>query len=158
MPSIKSIYAIFGSARRLNILKRMPISILFIFAPLVFNTTAPFSVIMLLPLIAPNNSSISFAIRSITFNFSASSAVIETLFLTASSAHCSFLPLLWAMPFMYAAASFSSFAAISPFVSPPLMLTGCAAPIFVPGVIAAICAAIAIKVPADAALAPLGAT
>ncbi len=43
-------------------------------------------------------------------------------------------------------------------MSPPPLFTGCAAPIAVLGAIAATCAAIVMKVPAEAARPPAGAT
>ena len=58
---------------------------------------------------------------------------------------------------MKAAASFSTFFSIV-LSAPPPRATGDAAPIFVAGAIAATCAAIVMKTPADAARAPVGAT
>ena len=57
-----------------------------------------------------------------------------------------------------AAASFSALARRSPSMSPPDPLTGCAAPMFVVGAIAATWPARVMKVPADAARAPGGET
>ena len=60
---------------------------------------------------------------------------------------------------MVAAASCSTFfASTSPTVLAAAPPTGCAAPVLVPGAIAATSAAISRKNPADAACAPLGAT
>ena len=58
---------------------------------------------------------------------------------------------------MNAAASFSSFVFITSSIFSPRR-TGCAAPVFVPGAIAAMSAASRMKKPADAARLPLGAT
>ena len=61
----------------------------------------------------------------------------DTLLRTASSAHCAFRPRRSASDLMYAAASFSTLRFISSSMGPPPSATGCAAPMFVPGAIAA---------------------
>ena len=99
----------------------------------------------------------SFVTRSITCNCRASLSVAEMLFLTASSAHCAFLPLLSARDLIYAAASFVAFSAIVLSIFSPTP-TGWAAPMLVPGAIAATWAARVRKTPAEAALLPLGET
>ena len=53
---------------------------------------------------------------------------------------------------------FSIFTHMSCPMSPPLLSTGCAAPIVVPGAIAATCAASVTNIPAEVADAPVGAT
>jgi hypothetical protein len=57
----------------------------------------------------------------------------------------------------YAAASFSTFCFMTASISAPIR-TGCAAPVAVPGAIAATSPASSRKNPADAARPPLGAT
>jgi hypothetical protein len=57
-----------------------------------------------------------------------------------------------------AAASFSIFFMLSLSMLPPPTATGWAAPMLVAGAMAATCAAIVTKTPADAARAPVGAT
>ena len=59
---------------------------------------------------------------------------------------------------MKAAASFATFSDITGSMALPLPSTGCAAPLFVPGAIAATSADSRMKNPADAARAPPGAT
>src|SRR5512139_233355 len=58
---------------------------------------------------------------------------------------------------MNAAASLVTFSPMTESI-PPCRLTGCAAPMLVPGAIAAMCAASVMNTPADPACAPLGAT
>ena len=81
-----------------------------------------------------------------------------TLWRTACSTQSSLRPRCCAIVRAKVAAKFSIFWPISPLTSPPPSSTGCAAPIVVPGAIAARFAASVMKVPADAALAPDGAT
>ena len=109
-------------------------------------------------------------IMSITFFLSASSAVTETLFLTESTAHSAFLPLSFAMLSIKDDAKFSIFSFItsedlSSFFSsgffpgplwPPPSITGWAAPMLVPGDMAATWAESVMKTPAEVAVAPLG--
>ena len=76
---------------------------------------------------------------------------------TALSATATLRPRLFAIVRMNAAASFSIFVfMISSIFSP--RRTGCAAPVFVPGAIAATSADSRMKNPADAARLPAGAT
>ena len=100
----------------------------------------------------------SSAVRSMTLRSTASEPVTETDSRTACSAHSALRPRTSAIPRMSAAASFVIFALRSPSMSSPLPETGCAAPIWVLGAIAAMCPAIVIKVPAEAARAPAGPT
>ncbi len=99
---------------------------------------------------------------SITPFSRASLAGVDILLRTASSAHCSFLPRSLAMLCAYATASlvtFSTMVSLSPSFSWVLpILTGWAAPIFVPGAMAAMSEASVMMAPADAARAPLGET
>ena len=57
-----------------------------------------------------------------------------------------------------AAVSFSIFSFMMSSILPPVMVTGWAAPVFVPGAIAAMSALSRMKNPADAARLPLGVT
>jgi len=99
------------------------------------------------------------ATRSITSCSTASLAVMETLRRTASSAQRALRPRSSAMARARAAASFTTFASMTSSVSPPPpMPTGCAAPMFVPGAMAATFAARVMNMPADAARAPDGVT
>ena len=101
----------------------------------------------------------SLAIRSIMWSLSASWAGAETLFLTASSAHLAFLPRFMAILTARAARSFSTFLDMVLFASISLpMVTGWAAPMFVPGAMAAMSALRVRRAPAEAALAPGGYT
>ena len=59
---------------------------------------------------------------------------------------------------MNAAASFSILRIISLSTAPPPAATGCAAPMFVAGAMAATCAASVMNAPAEAARAPVGDT
>ena len=58
----------------------------------------------------------------------------------------------------YAATSEAAFSAAVSSIASPVPETGCAAPIWVPGAIAAMSAAIVMRKPAEAARAPLGPT
>ena len=156
IPMIINIYAMLGSLKAFKILSLRPISILTRSASFVLNTLFPPSVTTSRPSIWTRRSSMLDATRSIILRSNASFSVTETLDLTASSAHFTFLPLFSAIDFMYAAASFSTFFFISLSISPPPKATGWAAPIFVPGVMAAICEASVMKTPAEADLAPEG--
>jgi hypothetical protein len=96
---------------------------------------------------------------SITFLSKASLAVRETLLRTIDAATPAFLPRSSARDRICAARSlvifrFSSLSC----TSCPEALTGWAAPMFVPGAMAAIWAAITRNAPADAARAPVGPT
>ena len=105
-----------------------------------------------------SRSSMSLAMISMTFFLSASCAVIETLRRTASIAHSAFLPRCRAIVSPNEAVKFSIFSPMTPLTSCPPLATGCAAPMLVAGAIAAMCPAMVMKTPADAAPAPLGAT
>ncbi len=95
---------------------------------------------------------------SITWRLSASASLIVALWRTACSIHCSLRPRSRAILPANDAVKFSIFVPTTPLISLPPSPTGCAAPIVVPGAIAAIAAASVIKVPAEAALAPDGET
>jgi hypothetical protein len=82
----------------------------------------------------------------------------DTLSRTAFSAHWTFRPRCCAIDSESDAAKFSIFFPAAPFGASPLLSTGCAAPMFVPGAIAATWPASAMNTPADPAPAPLGAT
>ena len=98
------------------------------------------------------------AMKSTTFNSTASRALKDEAFLTVSSSLSWLRPRSWAMLRIRAAASFSTLLArVSPKSCPP-EATGVAAPILVPGAITAKLAAAVMKVPAEPALAPLGET
>jgi hypothetical protein len=87
----------------------------------------------------------------------ASRSVADTLCRTAFSAQSAFRPRSRAIVRTKAAASFSIFFIDSLSTWPPTA-TGCAAPMFVAGAMAATCAASVMKAPADAARAPVGDT
>ena len=93
-----------------------------------------------------------------TFFLSASFSVIATLLRTAWIAHSVLRPRFCAMLSLNEAVKFSIFSPITPLTSWPPPATGWAAPILVPGAIAAICPAIVMNTPADPAPAPLGET
>ena len=97
------------------------------------------------------------ATRSTILSFTASRSVADTDDRTAFSAHSALRPRSVAMVRAKAAASFSIFLTISLSGVPPPTVTGCAAPMFVAGAIAATCAAMVMNTPADAARAPVGA-
>ena len=88
----------------------------------------------------------------------ASVSVNERLSRTASSASCALRPRPDAHVLAAAATSDASFFAIVGSSFSPLPSTGCAAPMWVPGAIAAMSAAMVIRKPADAARAPEGPT
>ncbi len=96
--------------------------------------------------------------RSIRPFSSASSAVNERLSTTAASASSALRPLRAASERIWAAASCSTFSPSAPSISSPCPPTGWAAPVLVPGAMAATSAAIRMKNPAEAAWAPLGDT
>ncbi len=98
------------------------------------------------------------AMISMTVSRSASVSVRAVLWRTASSAQRMFLWRFSLMDRMNAAASLVIFWLITESGSLPCMPTGCAAPTFVPGAIAATCDASRMNAPADAACAPAGET
>ena len=104
----------------------------------------------------------SSAMRSMTFVASASSAVMETLSITADLAHPALRCRLSAMDFAKVEVSFSIFCFItsSDFSTLPLApsSTGCAAPMRVCGAMAAMSAAMVMNTPALPARAGAGAT
>jgi hypothetical protein len=118
------------------------------------------------PFILAKKSAMSDAITSATPALSASSAEMESLLVTALMAHSTLRFFCWVMDLRYAVASFRTFSSIGSFFFsslPPLMdgreppiMTGCAAPMLVPGAMATMPEAIAIKTPAEAARAPCG--
>ncbi len=89
---------------------------------------------------------------------SASRSPIAALLRTASSTQSALRPRSCAIERANEAVKFSIFSPITPATSSPPVPTGWAAPIVVPGAIAAIFAASVINVPAEAAPAPDGAT
>ena len=93
-----------------------------------------------------------------TLSRRASVSVIEMLLRTASSAQWMFLCLFSLMLRIKAAASLVAFSFIIESFSPPCMLTGWAAPMLVPGAMAAMFAARVINEPAEADCAPAGET
>ena len=123
-----------------------------------FKVFFPQTVSTSLPSTFSSNSGTLEATKSMIFNSSAFWADTDSLSRTAFTAHSTFLPLCSARLLAYAAASFSTFFSIVSSILPPPNPTGCAAPIFVPGAMAATWAAIVIRTPAEAARAPLGAT
>ncbi len=98
------------------------------------------------------------AIRSMTLSRSASVSVMEMLLRTASSAQRTFRCRFSLIVLMKAAASLVAFSFMIESFSAPCMPTGCAAPMFVPGAMAAMCAARVMNAPAEADWAPGGAT
>ena len=82
----------------------------------------------------------------------------ERLSRTASSASCALRPRRVAQVRASAATSDAIFLAIVSSIFSPLPWTGCAAPMCVPGAIAATSAAIVMRKPADAARLPAGPT
>ncbi len=100
----------------------------------------------------------SWAIRSMTFSFSASVSVAEMLSRIARSTHCGLRPRCSATLLAWATMSLTTLSDIVPPISCPPAPTGWAAPMLVPGAMAAMSAAIVIITPADAARAPPGAT
>ena len=97
-------------------------------------------------------------ITSITFIWSASSAVRFDALRTAASAHLALRPCDFASPRSEAAASFTTLRRRSLPMFEPLPLIGVEEPMFVCGAIASRSAAWEIQTPADAARAPAGAT
>ncbi len=95
---------------------------------------------------------------SMTFFLSASLSVIATLLRTAWIAHSALRPRFCAMLSLNDAVKFSIFSPITPLTSWPPPATGWAAPMLVPGAIAATWAASVINTPAEPAPAPLGPT
>ena len=89
------------------------------------------------PSACATTSSRSFATKSTTWIFAASSAVIETLSRTAFTAHSTFRPRRCAIASLNEAVKFSIFSPRTPLISSPCPPTGCAAPMFVPGAMAA---------------------
>ena len=157
IPSIISTYATFGSVIRFRNRSRNPTSIGITVAARVASVTGPFTVRTTRPSTFASRSAMESATRSTTFRRTASRSVIETDWRTAFSAQSALRPRSAAIERTNAAASFSIFVmlVLSGF---PDTATGCAAPMFVAGAIAATCAAIVMKTPADAARAPVGAT
>ena len=84
--------------------------------------------------------------------------MLATPSLTISSKRSAFLPRVSAIDLIKLAASLVILIPNVSGKSPPVIVTGLAAPIFVPGAITAKLAAAVIKVPADPALAPCGLT
>ena len=126
--------------------------------PFVARRIGPFDVLTSRPSIFARRSGSESATRSTTFSFTASRSVIETDWRTAFSAHSTLRPRSVAMVRANAAASLATFSIMVLSPPPPPTDTGCAAPMFVAGAIAATCAAIVMNTPADAARAPVGAT
>ncbi len=98
------------------------------------------------------------ATRSTRPASSASSAENDRLSVTASSASFWSRPRRAASERAVAAASWVTLSPIAPGMSPPPPATGWAAPVFVPGAIAATSAPSRMKKPAEAAWEPLGET
>ena len=147
----------FGSVIRARKRSRKRMSMTFTGAPLVSRVTAPRFVFTTRPSIFSSRSGRRSAIRSITFSLRASRSVTDTHDRTAFSIHSAFRPRSTASVRAKAAASFSTFLSISLSICPPTA-TGCAAPMFVAGAMAATWAAMVRKTPAEAARAPVGAT
>ena len=106
-------------------------------APLVASVTAPADVVTRRPSTWSTRLRTSVAMRSTTLRLTASSTPMLTLLRTASSAHCALCPRARAILVICATASFSALRRRSPWMSPPDESTGCAAPMFVDGAIAA---------------------
>ena len=129
-------------------------------APAVFSTTRlPSNRLISRPSSCVRRSSRSRATRSTSGGSApaASFSVKARLSVTACSARGTFRPRLSARERAYAATSLAAFLATVSFTGAPSPDTGCAAPIEVPGAMAATSAAIVIRKPADAARDPLGA-
>src|SRR4029453_17775794 len=105
-----------------------------------------------------SKSSVSLPMKSTIWASTASEALKDTALRTVTSSLSPLRPRSWAMLRMRAAASLVTFSWRVPPMSPPVADTGDAAPMLVPGAIAAKLAAAKMNVPADAARAPLGAT
>ena len=84
--------------------------------------------------------------------------MIDTLSRTAFAAHSTLRPRCRAIASLNEAVKFSTFSPMTPVMSSPCPPTGCAAPMLVPGAIAATCAAMRDEDAGRAAAAPLGAT
>ncbi len=148
----------FGSEIRARKRSRKRTSMTLTGASLVARVTWPRVVLTVRPSILASRSGTLSATRSAILSLTASRSVADTEERTAFSAHSALRPRSVAMVRAKAAASFSIFLIISLSPVPPPTATGCAAPIFVAGAIAATCAAIVMKTPAEAARAPAGAT
>ena len=118
------------------------------------------------PSISSRSSSRSFATRSITPSSRATSCVLASASRTALSAHSTLRSRSFAIDSMKAIVNFSAFScdtsrrspSSSRWPPPPPALTGEAAPMLVPGAMAATWPAMVMKVPAEAAQAPRGDT
>lgn len=122
----------------------------------------PAGVSTLRPSAAASSAGRSGATMSTTWSFLASSAVAETLWRTAFSAHSGFRPRVRAMLRAKAAVSFSTFKAMSLpasfSTSLPPASTGWAAPMLEVGCMEATLAASVMNTPAEPARAPAGPT
>ena len=147
-----------GSVMRARNRSRKRISMRLMGASFVWSVTTPRVVLITRPSILARRSWILSATRSTTLSLTASRSVTETEERTAFSAHSTLRPRSAARLRAKAAASFATFLDISLPISPPPAVTGCAAPMLVAGAIAATCAAMVMKTPAEAARAPVGAT
>ena len=127
-------------------------------APACCRTCVPPSTSTVRPSIESSSAGTDAAIRSMTLSRSASVSVMEMLFRTASSAQRTFRFRFSLIDLMNAAASLVAFSFAMESVMPPCVPTGCAAPMLVPGAIAAMLAASVMKAPAEADWAPEGAT
>src|SRR3972149_881194 len=139
----------FGSLMIIRNRSRKPISTFLMGASAVRSVTGPLTVFTVLPSILTRRSATFSAMRSTTLSFTASRSVADTDARTAFSAHSAFRPRSVAMVRAKAAASFSIFFALSLSICPPPTATGCAAPMFVAGAMAATCAAMVMKTPAE---------
>src|SRR5215470_1261004 len=157
MPTIIRMYAMFGSVMSARRRSRKRTSMGLTVAPRVSRVTGPRAVLTVRPSALARRSGTLSATRSTTFSLTASRSVIDTDDRTARSAQSTLCPRSVASVRAKAAASFSIFLPISFPVSPP-MATGCAAPMFVAGAMAATWAASVMNTPAEAARAPVGAT
>ena len=92
------------------------------------------------------------------FSFRASVSVADTLSLMAFSTHSALRPRCSATLRAWATMSLTTLSDMVLLISCPPAPTGWAAPMFVPGAMAAMSAAMVIITPAEAARAPLGAT
>ena len=124
----------------------------------VWTMRSPAAVATLRPSSFRSRSDRSSAPRSITPSRRASVLVSDTLSRTARSGHTAFRCRVSAIVRANAAASWTTLASIAESARSPPSLTGWAAPISVPGAIAATPAASVTNIPADAARAPAGAT
>ena len=121
----------------------------------------PLNRLKLFPFNCRNKSCSLGAMYSISFLSSASCSVKDFDSRTALSASSTLRPRLEAMERISAAVSFSIFRFISSSglaAIGPNSKTGCAAPAFVPGAIAATSAASRMKIPAEPARLPVGVT